>query len=268
MIDKGKGSVLGIGVNMMDYEAAVTSIVEAGAAGRAMTVTALAVHGVMTGILDARQRRRLNSLDLVLPDGEPVRWALNALHGAQLPDRVYRPSLMMHVCAAAADRGLSIFLYGSTPVVLDRLARNLQAMFPRLTIAGSRASMFRRLSAAEKDDIARSIRASGAAIVFVGLGCPRQETWAYESRDALSMPILAVGAAFDFHAGTLSQAPEILQRLGLEWAYRLAHEPRRLWRRYALLNPAFLGLLALQASGAVRFDAADSAAPLEEMRYG
>jgi exopolysaccharide biosynthesis WecB/TagA/CpsF family protein len=268
VIDRGKGSVLGVRVSMIDYEAAVASVLEAAKAKRAMAVTALAVHGVMTGVLDRQQRYRLNHLDLVVPDGQPVRWALNALHCAGLSDRVYGPNLMLHVCAAAADQHLPIFLYGSTIQVLKRLTRNLQARFPRLEIAGARASAFRRLSPAEKKAIEAEIRASRTAIVFVGLGCPRQETWAYEFRDALSMPILATGAAFDFHAGSLSQAPPVLQRVGLEWAFRLAHEPRRLWRRYLFLNPSFLGLLALQAVGALRFDSADDAAPLEELRYG
>jgi len=128
--------------------------------------------------------------------------------------------------------------------------------------------MFRRLSVAEKRGIEGEIRNSGAAIVFVGLGCPRQETWAYESRDALSMPILAVGAAFEFHAGTLSQAPQVLQRLGLEWVFRLACEPRRLWRRYLLLNPHSWACSLLQASGAVRFHVGDDESSPEEMRYG
>lgn len=105
-------------------------------------------------------------------------------------------------------------------------------------------------------------------MVFVGLGCPRQETWVYECGEALSMPVLAVGAAFDFHAGSLPQAPPLLQRYGLEWAFRFAHEPRRLWTRYLLLNPAFLGLLALQASGARCFDSPEGTLPLEEMRIG
>ncbi len=116
--------------------------------------------------------------------------------------------------------------------------------------------------------VVEHIRASGAALTFVGLGCPRQETWVYEYRDALSMPILAVGAAFDFHAGSLAQAPPRLQRLGLEWAFRLVQEPRRLWRRYLVLNPAFVGLLALQATGLYGIDAAESAVPLEELRHG
>jgi exopolysaccharide biosynthesis WecB/TagA/CpsF family protein len=267
MINKGKGNVLGVGVSMIDYEAAVGAVVQAATTLRPLAITALAVHGVMSGVLDGQQRYRLNHLDMVVPDGQPVRWALNALHDAHLPDRVYGPNLMLRVCAAAADQNLPVYLYGSTTEVLERLGQSLTARYPQLTIAGSRPSAFRRLSSGETNAIVEEIKASGARIVFVGLGCPRQETWAFECRDALSMPILAVGAAFDFHAGSLSQAPELLQRLGLEWAFRLVHEPRRLWRRYVFLNPAFLGLLALQGLG-MHFDSAEALPALEEMRHG
>lgn len=267
MLDKGKGSILGVNVNMIDYEAAVATVIAAATANRPLAITALAVHGIMTGVFDRQQRHRLNHLDMVVPDGQPVRWALDALHGARLKDRVYGPNLMLRVCAAAAEHSLPIYLYGSTTAVLDRLIVRLTSTYPELQVAGVRPSAFRRLSPVEKDATVQEIRRSGAAIVFVGLGCPRQETWAYECREALAMPILAVGAAFDFHAGSLSQAPPVLQRMGLEWAFRLMQEPRRLWRRYMFLNPAFLALLALQASG-MHFDSADALVPLEEMRHG
>ncbi|NLX10987.1 MAG: WecB/TagA/CpsF family glycosyltransferase, partial [Chloroflexi bacterium] len=135
-------------------------------------------------------------------------------------------------------------------------------------IAGAQPSRFRQTTAEEKEAIAQAIKASGAQIVFVGLGCPRQEVWAYEYREALSMPAIAVGAAFDFHAGTLEQAPGRLQRMGLEWLYRLVKEPRRLWRRYVMLNPLYLWLLFLQAVRLRRFDPADTVRPAQEMRYG
>ena len=266
MVDRGKGSILGVGVDMVDYDAAVARVVEAATARRPLAVTALAVHGVMTGALDRHQRHRLNAIDLVVPDGQPVRWALNALYGARLSDRVYGPTFMLRVCEAAAAARLPIFLYGSRLDVLDRLGRALQRRFPDLSIAGARPSAFRRLTADEQQAMIDDIRASHAAIVFVGLGCPRQETWAYECRDRLSMPVLAVGAAFDFHAGSLPQAPPALQKYGLEWLYRLAQEPRRLWRRYLLLNPAYVSLLVLQATGLHTLDAGQP--PLEEMRYG
>jgi exopolysaccharide biosynthesis WecB/TagA/CpsF family protein len=265
MIDAGRHPVLGVQVDAVDYEAAVARIVAAAEARRPCAVSALAVHGVMTGALDRVQARRLNGLDLVVPDGQPVRWALRWLHGRRLSDRVYGPELVLRVAAALAGRGLPVFLYGSTRGVLDDLARNLERRFPGLRIAGRRPSAFRRQMPAEREALLAEIEASGARAVLVGLGCPRQETWAYENRARLRMPILAVGAAFDFHAGRLPQAPRWLQRTGLEWVFRLAVEPRRLWRRYLLLNPLFLAGLCAQASGLARFEPPrpDGSEPLE-----
>lgn len=248
MIDKGNKNVLGIGVSAVDYEAAVDKVVTAAKAKRGLKVTALAVHGIMTGALDQAHRWRLNSFDLVTPDGQPVRWALNLLHGCGLKDRVYGPDMTLKVCGRAADEGLSIYLYGSRPEVIAELGKRLTAKFPNLKIAGSRASLFRRSTGEEKLEIAEEIRQSGADIVLVGLGCPRQEVWVYEYADLIERPALAVGAAFDFHAGLLSQAPRFFQDRGLEWLYRLVQEPRRLWRRYLLLNPMFLTMLFAQTT--------------------
>jgi N-acetylglucosaminyldiphosphoundecaprenol N-acetyl-beta-D-mannosaminyltransferase len=268
MIDKGKFNILGVRVSAIDYEAAVASIVAAAHACTSLSVSALAVHGVMTGVLDPYQRYRLNQLDLIVPDGQPVRWALNLLHGAELPDRVYGPTLTLKLCEAAAHEGLPVYFYGSRPEVLQALERSLREKFPQLIIAGSQPSQFRQLNAEEQQATAERIRASGAALVFVGLGCPRQEVWAYEHGSLLSMPILAVGAAFDFHAGTLPQAPAQMQALGLEWLFRLYQEPQRLWRRYLYLNPLYLTMIALQASRLMPFEPERALAPNEVLRYG
>jgi exopolysaccharide biosynthesis WecB/TagA/CpsF family protein len=268
MIDRGRKNILGAWVDAVDYDAAVAKVLAAAQERQGFAVAALAVHGLMTSVLDPTQRHRLNHFDLVVPDGQPVRWSLNWLYGAQLTDRVYGPTLMLKICERAGQGGLPIYLYGSRPPVIEALAHALLTRFPGLTIAGAQPSRFRQISAEEKRAIAGEIRDSGAAITFVGLGCPRQEVWAYENRDALSMPIVAVGAAFDFHAGTSPQAPPWLQKAGLEWLYRFAHEPARLWRRYLFLNPLFLTLLALQASGLVRLDPTKTVAPEQELRYG
>ncbi len=214
---------------------------------RALTVTALAVHGVMTGALDEAHRTRLNALDVVLPDGQPVRWGLNLLFGDGLRDRVCGPELMLHVCRMCAAEGLPIAFYGNKPEVLAELSANLAARFPALQIAAAIPSLFRRVTETEQADIARQIEQSGARVLFVGLGCPRQEVWLYENRSRLRMPMLAVGAAFDFHANRLSVAPRWMRDHGLEWSYRLMQEPRRLWRRYLLLNPLYLLMLGAQA---------------------
>ena len=267
MIDAGKKNILGVMVNAIDYEAAVERVIHAAQERQPLAVTALAVHGVMTGS-DPVQRYRLNHLDLVAPDGMPVRWALNWLYGAGLPDRVYGPTLTLKVCARAAKETLPIYLYGSKPEVIDLLQQNLLRQFPRLIIAGVQPSRFRRLTLDEKGQVVEQIRSSGARLVFIGLGCPRQETWAYEFRDDLSMPLLAVGAAFDFHAGLLPQAPPGMQQRGLEWLFRLGMEPRRLWKRYIMLNPAYLWRLALQASRIRVIDPLSGVRPPEQMLFG
>lgn len=257
MIDHGKFPVLGVRVNAVDYDAAVQRIVASARQRTPLSVTALAVHGVMEGSFDAAMRTRMNALDLVCPDGQPVRWALRLLHGVALPDRVYGPTLTLRTCAAAAERQLPIFLYGSRPEVLAALQASLQQRFPALRIAGALPSLFRRAEPAEREERLQRIRDSGARITFVGLGCPRQEVWAYENTGALSMPVLAVGAAFDFHAGTLAQAPSTLQNYGLEWLFRLVKEPKRLWKRYLLLNPKYVYYLLRQKLGARDFTAAE-----------
>lgn len=268
MIDLGKREILGVLVNAIDYEAVLERVRQAAEGRRALGVTALAVHGVMTGVLDRVHCYRLNHLDLVVPDGQPVRWALNLLYGAKLPDRVYGPTLMLKICAMAAERGLPIFLYGSKSAVLAALSQRLQGLFPSLIVAGVQPSQFRQLTESEQAAVADLIRQSGAALTFVGLGCPRQEVWVYEHLKSLDMPVLAVGAAFDFHAGLLPQAPPGMQRLGLEWLFRLIQEPRRLWRRYLLLNPAYLALLCFWVLG-LRLTRATSAEPPDQLlRYG
>lgn len=268
LIDKGKKNILGILVNAINYEAAVSKIIAAASAGKPMSVSALAVHGVMTGVLDSTHRYRLNHMDLVLPDGQPVRWALNLLYHTKLPDRVCGPNAMLQICERAAEEGLSIYLYGSKASVLEALSRNLCQRFPKLIIAGTQPSKFRQVSPQEKQETAQQIRNSGAAITFVGLGCPRQEVWAYEYRDDLSMPLIAVGAAYDFHAGNLAKSPEWLSNLGLEWVFRMMKEPKRLWKRYVFLNPLFMWLFFLQAFKIKQFDPTDATRPVEEVLYG
>jgi N-acetylglucosaminyldiphosphoundecaprenol N-acetyl-beta-D-mannosaminyltransferase len=256
MINEGKYPILGVNVHAVDYEFAVAKIVSAAEKKHPYSVSALAVHGVMTGFLDPVHARRLNGIDLIVPDGQPVRWALYWLHQKKLPDRVYGPNLTLRVAQAFAEGGLSIYLYGSTQETLSRFAQNLKQSFSGLKIVGMEPSKFRRLTEDERTELADRIKASGANAVFLGLGCPRQEVWAYEYRNFLNIPILAVGAAFDFHAGTLPQAPQVLQNLGLEWSYRLFQEPTRLWRRYVLLNPLYVWNILLQYIGLRKFSPA------------
>jgi len=207
------------------------------------------VHGVMTGVLDRAHNARLNAFDVVTPDGQPVRWALNLLHRAALAERVYGPDLTLSVLSRFADEGMPVYLYGSTEETLARLVPALERMFPSLKIAGVEASKFRTARPGEDAEIADRIRSSGARLVLVGLGCPRQEIFAYAMRPLLDMPLMAVGAAFDYHAGLLRKPPRWMQRVGLEWLWRFGLEPRRLFHRYMVLNPAYVGRLTAQKCG-------------------
>jgi N-acetylglucosaminyldiphosphoundecaprenol N-acetyl-beta-D-mannosaminyltransferase len=267
MLNAGKRNVIGVLVDAVDYDAALDYIFRAAREKRGAAISALAVHGVMTGVLNREHKFRLNHFDLLVPDGQPVRWVLNALYSAKLPDRVYGPNLTLKVCARAAAEGQPIYLYGATQEILSALVRSLEERFPGIRIAGWEPSKFRRLTAEEKHELSARIRSSGASITLVGLGCPRQETFAYEFRDALSMPILAVGAAFPFLAGLIPQAPAWMQDRGLEWLFRLASEPRRLWRRYIYLNPAYAFLVVTQSLKLRRFPT-DGVSPAREELIG
>ena len=252
----------------MDYEYAVERILTDAKAGRRCRTTALAVHGVITGALDPVHRYRLNQFELVTPDGQPVRWALNRLYGAGLRDRVYGPKMTFLVCTRAAAEGVPVYFYGSRPEVLDALCTRLRELCPGLKIAGAEPSRFRTLTAHEQAETAERIRDSGARILFAGLGCPRQEVFAYEMGELLEMPILAVGAAFDYYAGLLKEPPEFLQRVGLQWLYRLVQEPGRLWRRYLFTNSQYVGLFLAQWLGLWKPKLGEDRKPAENVRFG
>ncbi|WP_091349162.1 WecB/TagA/CpsF family glycosyltransferase [Micromonospora rhizosphaerae] len=245
-LDAGKRDLLGVLVDALDYEAAIGKVLAAARERRPLALTALAVHGVMTGANDPAHRGRLNALDVVAPDGQPVRWGLNLLHGTGLRDWVSGPELVLRVLDRMAEEDLPVYLYGSTPATLDRLAESLRRRFPTLRIAGAEPSKFRVARPGELAEIAARIAASDARLVLVGLGCPRQEAFAFAMRPLLDVPLMAVGAAFDYHAGALRPAPVWMQRSGLAWLWRLLLEPRRLWRRYLVYNSEFLLLLGGQ----------------------
>jgi len=208
----------------------------------------LSVHGVISARDDREIREFLNQADLVAPDGMPVVWALRSF-GFRNQQRVYGPTAMSHLCRAAAAKGHRIFLYGGTPERLRQLRARLEAGFPGLTIAGSYAPPFRPLTEEEDREVVARIADCRADLVFVGISTPKQERWMYEHRHRLPGVVLAgVGAAFDFHAGRVRQAPVWMRRSGLEWLFRLMMEPTRLWKRYLLVTPRFLPLWACQWS--------------------
>lgn len=239
-VNAGKRNVLGVLVDVVDYDAATEELLAAARERRRFAFIALAVHGVMTGVRDRTHNARLNTFDIVAPDGQPVRWALNILYDAKLSDWVSGPHLVLRVLQKMAEEGLAVYLYGSTPEILDRLSASLTRRFSNLRIAGKEPSKFRGAEPGEDAAIAERIIGSGASLVLVGLGCPRQETFTHAMSPLLDMPLMAVGAAFDYHAGRLRPAPVWMQRCGLAWLYRLILEPRRLWRRYLAFNIEYL----------------------------
>lgn len=206
------------------------------------------VHVVMTAYHNPAYQRVVNGAALVTPDGVPLVWGLR-WQGFPHQQRVYGPDLTLVLCDRAAQEGIPIYLYGGTEATLGKLAENLQARYPHLAIAGAYAPPFRPLTEAEEIADCDRILASGAKLVFVGLGCPKQEEWMARQSDRLPLVMVGVGAAFDFHSGQVSQAPRWVMGLGLEWLYRLIQEPRRLWRRYLWNNPAFVVLFSGQLLG-------------------
>jgi N-acetylglucosaminyldiphosphoundecaprenol N-acetyl-beta-D-mannosaminyltransferase len=234
------------GVNFMvtDYADATSRIIEAARGRRSFGVSALAVHGLIEAVEDEGLRAQVNSLDMVTPDGQPVRWAMNALHGAGLQERVYGPDLTWHVLEAAAAEEMGVFLFGSTETTCEAFSTEIRRRYPSITVT-HQPDRFRDATLDEDACDVAVINESGAAIVLVGRGCPRQERWVADHRGRVHAAMLAVGAAFDYGAGSLAPPPEWMQRIGLQWLFRLIQEPKRLWRRYLLTNSRFLLMFGL-----------------------
>jgi N-acetylglucosaminyldiphosphoundecaprenol N-acetyl-beta-D-mannosaminyltransferase len=234
-----KVDLFGVQVTPTCYDEVVASVIQAAREGRPGIIDLLPVHGLITAARDPSYRRRVNAFDVVAPDGQPVRWALNRFHKAGLADRVYGPELTLRLCAAAAGAGVAVYLFGATPEVVDKLKNTLLERYPGLRVAGTESPPFRPLTAEEDAAVVGRINASGAGIVFLGFGCPKQGIFASDHRDTIRAVQVCVGAAFDFHAGEKPMAPPWMQKRGLEWAFRLWQEPGRLWRRYLVTNTIF-----------------------------
>jgi N-acetylglucosaminyldiphosphoundecaprenol N-acetyl-beta-D-mannosaminyltransferase len=233
--------LLGIPLALTDYERTMDWMDEAIAERRHEYVCVAAVHTVMACAEDPELRAAVLRSSLTVPDGQPLVWAMNAL-GHDLPSRVYGPELMARYCERSARTGARLFLYGGrNQGALVQLDLNLRTQYPGLKIVGGYAPPFRPLDPNEEAAVAAEINRSGADVVWVGIGVPKQEKWMAAMRARLDAPVLVgVGAAFDFHAGLTAQAPNWIQSLGLEWLFRLATEPRRLWKRYLRYNPRFV----------------------------
>lgn len=235
-----KHELLGVNVSATDYQEACETILDAARLRQSAAVSAFSVHALIEAATRPDLAEKINRFQMITPDGQPVRWALNWLHKTGLRDRVYGPRLMWEVCRRAAEENVSIYLYGSSPETLAALEANLVKAFPTLQIAGVESPPFRSLTQDEDQQMVERVNASGAGLMFVGLGCPKQDYFAADHVDRIQTVQLCVGAAFDFHAGTKATAPEWMQSRGLEWAFRLSQEPQRLWKRYLVTNSLFI----------------------------
>jgi len=240
-----KRFAVGTRIDGTSYADATERVILWTKASESRSVYAANVHMVMEGHDDPGFQQVINRGDLVTPDGMPLVWALR-LQGVKAASRVYGPDLMRAVLRAAELEGIKVGLYGGSHDVLDRLLSRVHSTFPDLRVVYSEAPPFRPLSPAEDEEVVRAVRTSGARILFVGLGCPKQERWIASHRGRINAVMLGVGAAFEFLAKTKPQAPGWMQASGLEWAFRFATEPRRLWKRYAKHNPRFVILMLLQ----------------------
>ena len=234
------------------YESSVERIVGWAAQHRPRYVCVANVHMTMVAHDAPDFMATVNSADMVTSDGMPLVFMLKRL-GLPEAERVYGPTLTLHVCEAAAAQGVPVGFYGGTPEAVAGLRAELARRFPGLDVRYSYSPPFRELTAEEDNQVVEGIVASGVRILFVGLGCPKQERWMAAHKDRLPLVQLGVGAAFAFHAGQVKQAPAWMQARGLEWLFRLAVEPRRLWKRYLYNNPRFLVLAAMQLVGLRRF---------------
>lgn len=224
----------------VDYDSATTIIMHHARVRNSFGVSALAVHGLMESVKNVKLKSVINKIDLIVPDGQPVRWALNSLYNLNMKDRVYGPELTLRVLEKANAEKLNVYLYGSTESTLTKLQSFINNQFTQINICGIHVDRFREATQDEDLSDIQKINESKAHIVLVGRGCPRQEFWVANHKGKVNAVMMAVGAAFDFHAGTLKQAPTWMQRNGLEWFFRLLMEPKRLAKRYFITNTQFI----------------------------
>jgi N-acetylglucosaminyldiphosphoundecaprenol N-acetyl-beta-D-mannosaminyltransferase len=248
-----RANILGVGISAINLAQAVQTIEAWIERDERRYVNVCTVHTVMECQKRPELRQIVNQGGLAVPDGMPLVW-LGQLKGFPHVDRVYGPDLMLALCQRSQTTGNRHFFYGGTPQVVELLVKNLSARFPGLRVAGYHSPPFRPAGAMEDRAVLDQINAAAPDIVWVGLGTPKQDYWISTHRAVLSAPaLIAVGAAFDFHAGLLKQAPAWMQRSGLEWLFRLLQEPRRLAFRYLVYNPLFVLFFVLQTTGLRRY---------------
>jgi N-acetylglucosaminyldiphosphoundecaprenol N-acetyl-beta-D-mannosaminyltransferase len=238
-------AVLGVPIDALEWDQAIARIQGWASNRESRYVCICNVHSVVTAAQDDGFRAVICQSDMATPDGAPVSWLLRR-SGFPQQQRINGPDLMWKYCEQATYSGESVYFYGGTNETLVALQANLRRAFPTLKIAGTYAPPFRTLTAEEDSEAVARINSSGAGVVWISLGCPKQENWMADHKGRVNAVMIGVGAAFDYHAGTVTRAPLWMQRNGLEWLYRLFSEPRRLWKRYLVTNTMFLVLAARQ----------------------
>jgi N-acetylglucosaminyldiphosphoundecaprenol N-acetyl-beta-D-mannosaminyltransferase len=246
-----KAVVLGSTVDPLSWDAALQRLHVWSQCSQSRYVCICNVHTIVTASLVSGFSAAINDADMTLPGGMPVAWYMRMV-GVRKQERIDASELMWRLCEDAAASTQAVFFFGSSPRVLRRLSVYLQRRLPRLRIAGTYSPPYRRLTVEEDERLVAELNASGARLVFVALGCPKQELWMAEHRGRIRAVMIGVGAAFDYYAGTVKRAPLWMQEVGLEWAFRLAQEPQRLWRRYLVAISMFIFLSATQLLKAIK----------------
>jgi len=248
-----RANVLGVGVNALNLDLAVAAVAEALDQKLKGYVCVTGVHGVSEAQRDPAFRAILNRSFLTTPDGMPMVW-MGRWQGFREMSRVYGPDLMLRVCEVSQARGWTHFLYGGAPGVAEELQRRLEQRFPGLKVVGVHTPPFRPLGADEEQELVRQVGALKPDVFWVGLSTPKQERFmARYGRELDATLFFGVGAAFDIHAGRIRQAPRWMQRSGLEWLFRLACDPGRLWKRYLINNPLFILRALCQLAGIKKY---------------
>ena len=245
MIKRQTQAVLGVPIDAVNFTAAQDRVLTWGHARESRYVVLANVHVTVTASRESAFGAVVAAADMATPDGAPIAWMLGKL-GKQPQERVSGPDLTWALLGRCEQEALPVYFFGSSRETLGLLAERLVSAFPKLKVAGYEAPPFRPITAAEDAESIERINASGAGLVFVGLGCPKQEHWMLAHRGKVHAVMLGVGAAFDFHAGTVSRAPDWMRANGLEWLHRLVSEPRRLWKRYLVTNTLFIAGAARQ----------------------
>lgn len=240
--------ILGARVSSTNYKNATNRVIDWAQSAESRTICIANAHVLMEAYDSSDFREAINQADLVTPDGMPLVWMLR-LKGDKNQTRVYGPTLMLHVLEMAAREQIQVGFYGGNNTTLEMLVRRMRERFLGLQVAYAYSPPFRPLDKQETEKISEEISRSGTRILFVGLGCPKQEIWMAEHKGKIPVVMLGVGAAFDFLAGIKPQAPTWMQAIGMEWFFRLLHEPRRLTMRYLYNNPRFIVLAVADLLG-------------------